>query len=59
MGNGVTILVRLLGALLGGISEPLRALIADSLDKWERKAAETTSPVDDVVVQFLKALFAS
>lgn len=46
----------ILGLLQSGLSPALRALFKDLLEKWEKTAKETPSPIDDLVVGILKAL---
>jgi len=39
------------------ISPELRAVIMESLDKWEESAKQTDTIMDDILVAFIKMLF--
>jgi len=46
----------LLKLLIPVISAPLREVIIASVDDWEKKAAQTANPWDDIFVGLLKWL---
>ena len=50
------ILLMVLNFVIGNVTPELRNLLVSSIQQWEAKAAQTASPIDDIVVKVIKAL---
>lgn len=50
--------VKLIAAILGQVSGPLREAIMKSVGEWEIKAKETPNPWDDILVGIVKFFLA-
>ena len=48
------ILVTVLKLILDNMSTQLRQMIVDAITSWEKVAAQTASPWDDLLVRILK-----
>lgn len=50
------ILLTMVSAVFTAITPELRQMIETSIDQWEKKARQTSSPLDDVAVRVIKNL---
>ena len=53
----LSIIVKILTALISNISPDVKQFISESIDKLDEKAKSTANPFDDLLVLFLKAIF--
>lgn len=56
MNKFTQILLTLISAVFTAVTPELRQLIEQSIDQWEKKARQTSSPVDDMAVRVIKNL---
>ena len=49
--------LKVLGVILPMLSDPLKQLLDGFIDELDKKAKETSNPIDDLAVDLLKALF--
>jgi len=55
-GRAMEIIIAILTALGGALSPVLRDFLIKALVAWEKQAASTSTPVDDLIVRLIKAL---
>jgi len=53
----VSIIIKILSALINNISSDIKELIKESIDKLDLKAQATANPFDDLLVLLLRSIF--
>ncbi len=56
MNKFTQLLLTLISAVFTAVTPELRQLIEHSIDQWEKKARQTSSPLDDLAVRVIKNL---